>query len=445
LFSEDIDAEEFAFSADNHTLIAQGYDTLRIWNTTTFQVEKEITFAAQQYPAGVGYTPDEKQIVTLDQKANRLEVWDATSLERIKSVTFPVGYYALSVNPDGTQVALRTNGKLAIWDINAEKMVSQIENQSFAESLLAFSSDGHWLAAQAGYSISLWDLHTGENSRDLSIVLPEGISVINLAFSDDSQRLYAANSDGTVSVWDMTTYSLIHTIKTYDIAVNLAVFVGGANHLLVLVSYDDTLYGWNLDTEQPIDWIYNSDGNPVNTLDMPVSGITAIAVHDDRPTAVGTDSGQIYVQQTSTDYSWKEIASDPLYRKVNALTYFQDGGTLISAGDNGVVEMWSPETGEHLGVLNKHQSSIYAIAAHRLLNDYTIIMSAGCGHDRTNPWEGGLYCDGAEMNLWTYDGQHPIPSQHTDIITSAVFNADGTLLATASDDGTIVLWGSPVP
>ena len=103
-----------------------------------------------------------------------------------------------------------------------------------------------------------------------------------------------------------------------------------------------------------------------------------------------------------------------------------DGHRLASAGFDGTVRLWDPDTGQPLGApLTGHTDAVLSVAfspdGHRL---------ATAGNDAT-------------VRLWNPDTGQPLGAPltgHTGPVRSVAFSPDGHRLATASDDGTVRLW-----
>jgi WD40 repeat protein len=66
---------------------------------------------------------------------------------------------------------------------------------------VAFSPDGKRLASTWGSTVKVWDAQTGQETLTLK-GHPAGFS--GVAFSPDGHRLAAGSYDGTVRIWDAT-------------------------------------------------------------------------------------------------------------------------------------------------------------------------------------------------------------------------------------------------
>ncbi len=149
------------------------------------------------------------------------------------------------------------------------------------------------------------------------------------------------------------------------------------------------------------------------------------------------------------------------------LAFSPDGQLLAWSGDTGIVTLWNPQTSKVVASLYQVVTPIYSLA----FSPDGTTLAAGTTEGRTVLWKMadrsvGRYLNGADGTIlnvaWAPDGRLATATGgsvrlwnittgetvvkfggvQTDTLTSLVWSADGTWLATGSYDGTIVFWSA---
>ncbi len=170
---------------------------------------------------------------------------------------------------------------------------------------LAYSQEGTKLTVAGGRTVSVWDADSGR--RQFRFSLDSKTPLHPLAFSPHGQLVAAADDDGLIHLYEVSTGEQLHTLKGHPGTVVVAAFSprGG---VLASGGMDGTIRLWELRTGQ-------------ERLCIP-------APHHCR----------------------------------SALAFSPDGETLAAAGDNDTVCFWNPATGKELRRLKGPDQPIESIA-----------------------------------------------------------------------------------
>ncbi len=158
------------------------------------------------------FTPDGKTLVS--EGVDGIRIWETATGKQIRRVgKGSVGGYSIAISPDGKLVAVLlpdSGGYVGLMELATGQIVRRFSKRQVHE--IHFSPDGKRLATLAYPSeIDLWDLATG---RALGTLKGHQDEVCSAAFSEDGRTLVSAGDDRTIRFWDVTTGKERQQIQT---------------------------------------------------------------------------------------------------------------------------------------------------------------------------------------------------------------------------------------
>lgn len=281
------DVAGITFSPDGQTL-AIGSSSLSspvvLWDVPSKQIETTLETAAIR----LIYSHQGNLLATVDRDGN-ISIWDTKSYIQLRTIKI---VYAASIvfSPDDLKVAISSQGKIYIWDIQQDKIVSVIDTGSEWIKLLSYSSNGDSISAADGnnFSVRSWNLSTGEVLYTfMPPTDPAYREALNL--SNDILAIFKATglSNNTVELWNVITGEQIQVFN--DVNDNFYPrLTYGPDRKVVAISY---YYG--------ITFYCTNTGKPIYFYDKTVDWIEFSFSPDGKYLAIGDDYGRIMLWDVS--------------------------------------------------------------------------------------------------------------------------------------------------
>jgi WD40 repeat protein len=442
------------------------------------------------------FSPDSRHLVGTDARGDLVE-WDltkpsptATLLSRSASGVVA----AVAWSSDNRTLAATDLTGLYVWDTATHQLFRQIPtHNSFCVQALAFLPDGRTVAAgTADGRIALFDVATGRQTGP-----PLGASgrCMNwFALSPNGATLAAANAAGTVTQWNTAT----RTERGQPLNVGAGTVLGVVTAQDQLVTGDGhTAAIWRLGTDslalgrlvsRPVGtsavFVFSHDGSvaymgaqSANHWDLfdvhrerirathPQTGTTNWVAWspDDKAIAVALEDGRVRVVDPATGAN---LATLVAHHGPALTTAFSPDGRSVAAGSaDGTVLIWDVAThhlrgpplaaggpvyglafspnGKTLAVADTSGTlTLYDLATQRPLHTYnanqSLIRIAFSPNGKTLAVageNGALLIDAATGRPLG----EPLTG-HSATVDDVVFSNNGSTLATASLDGTVILY-----
>lgn len=375
-----------------------------------------------------------------------LIVWDATRGEKLGMLENQRLPYQFGFSPTGSRAFFIWENEIHLWNIgNTAASKVLIPGHRSTCGSVKFSPDGQTLAA--GYwsgDICLWDVNGVELQTTFGC---EGLDMIrSVDFSPCGNKLAASSYDKTVRVWDIRKLHAPPIELVGHQAVLYAVAFSPKGNRLVSADSKGVLRVWDVQRGYELQ-MFTEETNWIWSIAFSPDGkYLASAHHEKNARLWSIESGEQIIElslelpQDTSKYKgddrqvqamlgWLEKGSG--YNPAPATITFSPDGTVLAGGAFREIGVWDARTYE-LRMLICQPQGYQRVEA---------LKFSPCGRYLVSgtSWQG---TDKVSIRLWevsTGRNIHTFWGHPTDIQDLA-FSPDGSLLVSASYDGTILLW-----
>lgn len=350
--------EALAFTADGRKLISISRDnTAHCWDLDE-QEESRVLQKGRGAIDAVSYSPDGRYLVEASM-ADGIRVHDLTSNDPPRSLTTRPSRRAV-YSPDGRMIAGGPNHRVTLWDAKTRELLATLAEADSTEhdpvngfsnlGALVFSPDSRWLAAGYGavYNFSsdapqkVMVFDTALRMVHRTFVTPTQVSAI--AFSADGKIMAAAGHNGTVWLWDTSSWEEIaHWRDSAGVGYGSILFLpggqvgeqaGGLSDILATGSRSGRIDLWDVRTHVLTRQLHGH-----------ISLVTFMALSPDgRTLASASFDHSIKLWDTGTGRELRTLCRDEEW--IYALAFSPDGNTLASGGLSKVLRLWEASSRE---------------------------------------------------------------------------------------------------
>jgi WD40 repeat protein len=302
---------------------------------------------------------------------------------------------AVAFSPDAeTLASASTDSTIKLWDPKSGQIVATLTGHVGAVCSLAYSPDGTTLASGGNDAdVRLWDLA----SRTTRATFSSNVAKVRcVAFSPNGERLAVGREDSTIQLWSVKTGHLIATFKGHKRAV-LAVLFTPTGNILVSGSADQSVKLWSL--------ARNSEMTP-------------------------------------------DILKERGRHGVIRSLAFSPNGVELALATNDFVAIWEFSQLDRRFALPRRRNGIIWSARY---SPQGRVLATACGADPANSAQTRAKKGSSrqskqirenEIRLWdsATGRERGSLNGHTGPVRAIDFSRNGRLLASGSDDKTVMLW-----
>jgi WD40 repeat protein len=334
-------------------------------------------------------------------------------------------------------------GELILWDLDTREVIRRLEGQATGVVAAKFTPDGRRLLASSGdarlfsdqgagsadsevgnrFGLYLSEIATGEMIRAFEL---GGEDVYTLSPSPDgTQVLTGSYYNNTVSLWDIESGELLHTMEGHLHGVQVVAFAPDGQRALS-GSYDDSLILWDL-----------SSGKPQVYLNIHQADVLDLAVAPDGRTVLSSagDGGLVLSDLTDgAEVARFEGHGDMVYDVAlvphrNQMLSGSGAAGLGAPLRDGSIRLWDLDTGAqiHVADLGLQKGVIFQIAVSP--DGSTALVATS--EPAVRVWD---------LGRWEETGRL---EGHAAWVTGVEFAPDGIRALSSSLDGTLILWDVP--
>ena len=438
--------EAIAFSPDSKTIAVCDTRSIYLWDTDVTEVKARFK-TLDTIISALAFSPNGK-LIACGCSDGSIRLWNATAQQ--KGLGGTIGQYLptlklkghketvnkLAFSPDGaTLLSGSYDGTIRAWDTTTGRETYTCPGHMNGINAIAVSEQtGILISLDSSFTqVRQWDTENGyqlsasylgdTNSETIS---PKATTIAlddpwdrNLRLWDIQNRRYRTYLKGhgfPSREWLQTEFAFSddeRMLATPSNSTARSKETLGEIHIWDIESHSNSIFRKYLFNSKTI--------RPKHTLKGHRGVIRSLAFSPDGKTLVsGGYSDRINLWDLETLSIRQRFVVDRNYTR--SVTFSSDGKILASRGSNKII-CWDVETGKQVSAWS---SSSTFMSIH--FSPYDSILVSGNGNGEVNLWD-----ISSENFLSTHKG-------HTRYINDLRFIENGKTLATASADGTILLW-----
>ena len=484
--------ESFSFSPDGRTLATRSFtNTVWLWDTTTGRLKQTLDGIGNDLGDSIAYSPDGKMLAIPGWGG--LQLWDTEADEHKQTLEQSEEIENFAFSPDGRTIAALCAQQrkvwyddsktsytysiyhtVSLWSTATLQREKTLETTDSVESIV-FHPDGNTIATMnADNTVQVWDAQTGE----LAYTLEHTGGIVGISYNlERSNTFVTAHKDKMTRVWDTGTHTRKHTFRLteHTDALNSAAFSPDGD-TLATGSLDGSVQLWDATTgmlkETLIGRKYTDESAYPRVGPFSPDGEIVVVNLGGAVQLLGAAPARVKRMIRTRQYT--EDANRGLnFIWVRSIAYSPDGRTLATGMDENTVMLWDTRTEERKHTFEHFSESTSTVHGVTFSPDGRTLATANSRKillSDTSTWTlkqhtfdidyCQLYYNNISIALvYSPDGKtlvhgcngtvlwdpltgvlkHKLAG-HAGAVTSITYHPDGNILATAGQDGTVLLW-----
>ena len=197
-----IDAvQSLAWSADGRWLASGAFRRIVLWNSESFEAQREWTAELRGKVTALQFSPDGSQLVLADGVAGKSGFVRVIGLPEGRILSTWLAHddtiFGLDFNREGTRLVTAGGDKLIkVWELASRKELARLEGHGAQVLSVAFNPEATQVASGgADQELNVWDVQTGEKLISLGT---HTSAVTAVRWPGDGKTIVAATHQGAV-------------------------------------------------------------------------------------------------------------------------------------------------------------------------------------------------------------------------------------------------------
>ena len=392
-----------------------------LWDTATWRQTLSISTGHHSYPWEAAFSPGGAALAIAQ---DGVTLWDPRSGNHIAQLEAPPPQgedglgrcardcHCVSFHPNGQNLASGDGPLIRLHNVNSRELIGTLSGHSNSVWALCYDGSGTTLASAGDDdTVRLWDATSG---APLAILTGHQGIVRRLAFVDSGKLLASGGTwDGTIRLWDVKARSPKETVNGHYGTISSVAFAPSGEQF-ASGSDDGTIRIWDRKTGRPLAVLGPLGRTYVSRIAYHPGGqLLAAAGGHDNPARVWDIPSRQVVATIPTDGSSWSVAFSP-------------DGDYLAVGGVGEVRIWDVTKKSPNSRLVGHRGAVVEDVAFR-------------------PKAKELLTGGRDGSVLRWDlltGRHEEVSKSEGYVTCLGFSRDGSVFASAHDNGRISLFNS---